>query len=112
MRALLSPEENLSPSTSSDMTSPHSDIQDEIGDIAEATTRPRKKSESPDCIKLKATVTRLQKTVSYLKKRRYQLISMIQKVLETFSEKFRTFLFRLSSRTDAFLIIKLNLISY
>ena len=78
MRALLSPEENLSENTSSNMTSPHSDIQDEMGGIAEATTRER--SECPECVKLKAKVTRLQKTVSYLKKRRYQLISGIQKV--------------------------------
>ena len=100
MRALLLPEENLSASTSSDMKSPHNiNIQDEMGNIAEATTRPRESYECPDCVKLKATVKRLQKTVSYLKKRRYQLISRIQKVIETFSQRISGHsFFRLSSQ--------------
>ena len=84
MRALLSPDGSTSKSTASDTTNSTPNIEtqddDEAGFVTDIVTS-EVESECSGCVRLKRQVLRLQKKVSYLKKRRYQLISSIQKVI-------------------------------
>ena len=91
MRALLSNEGNTSESmpldtntatTSTTTISQRTQYDVQAGfeeDIVAPTVR--MESECSGCVQLKGQVLRLQKTVSYLKKRRSQLISSIRKVI-------------------------------